>query len=76
LNEKRDKTSWKAREAGLRAGLKFVYLAKVIGHEGENTFCLGCGQKVIKRIGFVIAEVLLENGACKNCGTTIAGLWQ
>jgi len=65
-----------AREAGLQAGLKFVYIAKVVGHEGENTFCPGCGQKVIKRIGFVIAEVLLENGACKNCGTAIAGLWQ
>ena len=65
-----------AREAGLQAGLKYVYIAKVIGHEGENTFCPGCGQKVIKRIGFVIAEVLLEKGACKNCGTAIAGLWQ
>lgn len=65
-----------AREAGLQAGLKFVYIAKVIGHEGENTFCPGCGQKVIKRIGFIIAEMNLENGACKNCGTALPGLWQ
>jgi len=65
-----------AREAGLQAGLKFVYIAKVVGHEGEITFCPGCGQKVIKRIGFVVAEIKLENGACKYCGTAIAGLWQ
>jgi len=65
-----------AREAGLRAGLKYVYIAKVIGHEGENTFCPSCGQKVIKRIGFVIAEMNLKNGNCKNCGTALSGLWQ
>jgi pyruvate formate lyase activating enzyme len=65
-----------AREAGLQAGLKYVYIAKVIGHKGENTFCPGCGQKVIKRIGFVIAEINLENGACKYCGATVSGLWQ
>jgi pyruvate formate lyase activating enzyme len=65
-----------ARETGLRAGLKFVYIAKVIGHEGENTFCPGCGQKVIKRMGFVIAEMNVGNGACNNCGTAVSGLWQ
>lgn len=65
-----------AREAGLQAGLKYVYIAKVIGHEGENTFCPGCGQKVIERIGFVIAEINLENGACKYCGAAVSGLWQ
>jgi len=65
-----------AREAGLRSGLKHVYIAKVIGHEGENTFCPGCGQKVIKRIGFIVAEMNLKNGTCSNCGTAISGLWQ
>lgn len=65
-----------AREAGRQAGLKYVYIAKVLGHEGENTFCPGCGQKVIKRTGFVIAEMNLENGACKYCGTAVSGLWR
>ncbi len=65
-----------ARETGLQAGLEYVYIAKVIGHEGENTFCPGCEQKVIKRIGFVIAEMNLKSGACKNCGTAVSGLWQ
>ncbi len=65
-----------ARDTAMKAGLKFVYLAKVIGHEGENTFCPGCGQAAIKRVGFVISEMNLENGACKNCGTAIPGRWQ
>jgi len=65
-----------AREAGFGAGLKYVYIAKVTGHEGENTFCPGCGQKAIKRVGFVIAEMNIDNGFCKNCGAAISGLWQ
>jgi len=65
-----------ARETGLKAGLQYVYIAKVIGHEGENTFCPGCGQKVIKRMGFVITEMQLKNGTCTNCGTAVPGLWQ
>lgn len=65
-----------ARNTAMEAGLKFVYLAKVTGHEGENTICPGCGQAAIKRIGFVVSEMNLENGACKNCGTAIPGRWQ
>ncbi|HAP31891.1 MAG TPA: radical SAM protein, partial [Firmicutes bacterium] len=64
-----------ARETGLQAGLKYVYIAKVIGHEGENTFCPGCEQKVIERMGFVITEMRLKNGTCTNCGTAVPGLW-
>lgn len=64
-----------ARETALQAGLKFVYIAKVIGHEGENTFCPGCEHKVIKRMGFVITENNLQNGTCKFCGTALPGLW-
>ncbi|MBS3947439.1 MAG: AmmeMemoRadiSam system radical SAM enzyme [Dethiobacter sp.] len=64
-----------AREAALDAGLKFVYIAKVPGHEGEHTFCPGCKETLIKRMGFVIMETHLENGRCKYCGTAIPGRW-
>ena len=65
----------KARDTALDTGLKFVYVARVTGHEGENTFCPGCGETVIKRVGFVIDEIHLENGKCKHCGTDIPGIW-
>ncbi len=65
----------RARETALDTGLRYVYLAKVTGHEGENTFCPECGEMVIKRLGFVIEELKLENGACSNCGTALPGLW-
>jgi len=63
------------RDTALEAGLKFVYIAKVPGHEGENTFCPVCGKIVIKRLGFVINEMHLSNGACGFCGTAIPGRW-
>ena len=65
----------KARHTALDAGLEFVYVARVTGHEGENTFCPGCGETVIKRVGFVIGEIHLENGKCKHCGSDIPGRW-
>lgn len=65
----------KARDTALDAGLKFVYIARVTGHEGENTFCPGCGKTIIKRIGFVIDEMHMENGKCTYCGTDIPGRW-
>lgn len=64
-----------ARETALKAGLKFVYVARVTGHEGENTFCPACGKVVIKRVGFWLDEMHLENGNCKYCGSAIPGRW-
>lgn len=64
-----------ARNTALKTGLKYVYVAKVTGHEGENTFCPGCGEIVIKRVGFVVSEFRLENGRCVHCGAVIPGRW-
>ncbi len=65
----------RARDIAREAGLHFVYIARVTGHEGENTFCPGCGEKIIDRMGFVIAEVHMEKGRCAHCGTGIPGRW-
>lgn len=64
-----------ARQTALEAGLKYVYVAKVIGHEGENTFCPNCGEKIISRLGFVIDAIDLVDGGCRYCGTPIPGHW-
>jgi pyruvate formate lyase activating enzyme len=65
----------RARQVAIDAGLKFVYIAKVTGHEGENTFCHACGETIIKRVGYVVDEIMMENGACKYCGVPIPGRW-
>ena len=64
-----------ARDIALEAGLKYAYVARVTGHDGENTFCPDCDEKVIDREGFVITELKLNKGACGFCGTELPGLW-
>lgn len=57
-----------ARQIGFDAGLRFVYLGNVPGHEGENTYCYNCGKLVIDRVGFVVATSNLKDGCCAFCG--------
>ncbi len=64
-----------ARKVAMDQGLKYAYVARVTGHDGENTFCPECDEKVIDREGFVIESLNLENGACEYCGTEIPGIW-
>ncbi len=65
----------KARETAMDAGLEYVYVARVTGHAGENTFCPSCGDTVIKRLGFVVDEIHLAGGNCAHCGAAIPGKW-
>lgn len=65
----------KARSVALSAGLEYVYIGNVPGHEGENTFCPKCKKMVIKRAGYMIGEVNLKEGKCKYCGKPIPGIW-
>jgi pyruvate formate lyase activating enzyme len=61
----------KAYQIGKRAGLKFVYLGNVPGHEYENTICYSCGKMVVRRIGYDIEVVGLDGSKCKFCGAEL-----
>lgn len=65
-----------AKEAALEAGLDYVYVSRVTGHEGENTFCPGCKEMIIDRVGFVVEEMHIEDGKCSFCGQEIPGRWK
>ena len=65
----------KARSIAQSAGLEYVYIGNVPGHEGENTFCPKCKKLVIKRAGYMVGEVNLKEGKCKFCGKPIPGIW-
>ncbi len=65
----------RARATAYDAGLNHVYVSRVTGHEGESTWCPSCGDVVIRRLGFVIEENLLDAGRCGACGTPIPGRW-
>jgi pyruvate formate lyase activating enzyme len=65
----------RAWKIGRDAGLDFVYLGNVPGHPGENTVCPGCGEILIRRVGFRVIKNNLDNGACPDCQRKIPGVW-
>jgi pyruvate formate lyase activating enzyme len=56
---------------GHEAGLKFVYVGNVPGHNGENTVCYNCGQMVVRREGYHTSVVGLNGSNCSNCGVEL-----
>ncbi len=65
----------KARAVASSAGLEYVYVGNVPGHEAENTFCPKCKKRIIQRTGYMVGEVNLKAGKCRYCGRPIPGIW-
>lgn len=63
------------RAAAISAGLQYVYIGNIPGHQGENTFCPRCKKLMIQRTGYMVGEVRLKGGRCAYCGTPIPGIW-
>ena len=61
----------KAYQIGKKAGLKFVYLGNVPGHEYENTTCYSCGKLNVRRVGYDTQVVGLDDSKCKFCGSEL-----
>ncbi len=57
----------KAQRIGKEAGLKFVYLGNVPGHELENTYCPKCNKLLIRRLNYAILEYHIKRGECSYC---------
>ncbi len=71
-----NKTLDMARNVAMDAGLHYAYVGNVWGHDGESTYCPSCGNVVIKRIGYQIVKIDLdENGYCQQCQHQIPGVW-
>ncbi len=64
-----------ARAVALSAGLEYVYVGNIPGHEGENTFCPKCKKMIIQRTGYMVGEVNVKAGKCGYCGKPIPGIW-
>ena len=65
----------RSRAIALAEGLKFVYLGNVPGHPGEGTYCPGCGQLLIRRVGMAVTENRMRGGSCPGCQRRIPGVW-
>ncbi len=68
-------TLQRAREMGLKQGLKYVYEGNVRGEGGENTCCPGCGALLIERSGYRILQNRIKDGRCNKCSEIIDGVW-
>lgn len=64
-----------ARKIALDAGLKYVYAGNILDWESNSTYCPKCGELLIKRLGFKVAENKLNNGKCSFCNERIDGVW-
>ncbi len=63
----------RARQIGIDAGLRYVYVGNIPGTDGENTYCPTCHKTVIARYGYTVTEYNLRGGACSFCGSAIDG---
>ena len=61
----------RAVRIGQDAGLRFVYLGNVPGHEGENTACPNCRRVLVRRTGSAVEDVALRGTFCAMCGVNV-----
>ena len=62
-------TLFKAREIGLKQGLKFVYIGNMPVEKEDDTICPKCGNLAIRRTGYMTEVLGVEkDGTCSDCG--------
>jgi pyruvate formate lyase activating enzyme len=70
-----DETCRRAREQGLRHGLRHVYSGNIVDAAGQSTYCPSCGVRVIERSGYQLGDYRLDGAACAECGTQVSGVF-
>jgi pyruvate formate lyase activating enzyme len=70
-------TLLRASEIGKTEGLNFVYAGNLPGRVKtcENTYCPGCRELLVERMGYRILAMRIHNGACPKCSRPIPGVW-
>jgi pyruvate formate lyase activating enzyme len=68
----------RAREIGIAAGMKYVYIGNVpFSYSAyETTYCPKCGKALVERVGFSVTSDNISNGSCKFCKEKIKGVWK
>jgi len=64
-----------AWQIGKDAGLQFVYIGNTHGHNTADTYCPGCGERLIRRSGDEVVMNLIKNDRCSECNCEVAGVW-
>ncbi len=63
------------RRLAMDAGIHYVYVGNVAGHEGNNTYCHHCKKLLVERRGYFIPVYNLAGNRCRFCNTVIPGVW-
>ncbi|MGE0784474.1 MAG: AmmeMemoRadiSam system radical SAM enzyme [Sandaracinaceae bacterium] len=67
----------RARSIAQRVGLKHVYTGNAHDHEGQSTYCAGCGELLIGRDWYAIDRYAVElkngTGHCPTCQRVLRG---
>lgn len=66
----------KAYDIAKEAGLHFVTVGNVPGHQYNSTYCPQCDRRLVHRIHFQVLENHIVKGKCKFCGHEIPGRWK
>jgi pyruvate formate lyase activating enzyme len=67
-------TLTRARDIGLKAGIRYVYTGNVHDRTGGTTFCPSCGKPVIVRDWHEILDyALTPDGRCRHCAAQLPG---
>ena len=70
-------TLTRARDIGLRNGLRYVYTGNVHDRDGGSTWCPQCGARLIERDWYELGDWRLDaQGKCLGCGTQIPGVFR
>ncbi len=64
----------KTANMGKDQGLNYVYVGNVKTNTLENTYCPACGELLIERVGFTIANYDIQSGKCSKCSHPIPGV--
>ena len=65
-----------ARQVAMRNGVRYAYTGNVHDLGRQSTYCHVCGMRTIGRDWYELSDWRLdERGACTECGTRIAGIF-
>lgn len=56
------------RHVGMDEGLLFVYVGNTLVEDADDTFCPGCGEMAVSRLGYLVDVVGVKDGKCSKCG--------
>lgn len=58
-------------------GLLYPYIGNLSPNPGNHTYCPGCGEVVVRRLGMRILESrLAPGGACLSCDASVHGVYR